>query len=120
MFDKEELFELKMEVEEELGETYKIPVCPSVIAGIHFSYDGNITVDQYTGLSCHWFWLKEPEVRCIAKFLPEMSVEEITEKILDYRDGCMNNVKKFYNLISTLEALLEDVGVMCIKYFSSI
>lgn len=100
---KEELCELKMEVEEELGESYKIPVCSSVIAGIHFSYDGNITVDRYTGLSCHWFWLKEPEVRCIAKFLPEMSVEEIEEKLLDYRDGCIGNVKKYL-------ALDEQIG----------
>ena len=92
---KEELWELKMEVEAELGEPYNIPVCPSVISGIHFSYDGYITVDRYTGLSCHWFWLKEPEVRRIMKFVPGIEVEEITDKIMFYRDGCIKAVQDY-------------------------
>lgn len=91
----EELSEIKAQVETAIGETYKIPVCPSVLSGIHFSYDGYITVDRYSGLSCHWFWLKEPKVEKIMRFDSKSSVEEITEKIMNYRDNCMGLVKSY-------------------------
>lgn len=91
----EELSEMKNQVESLLGETYKIPICPSVLSGIHFSYDGHITVDRCSGLSCHWFWLKEPEVERVMQFNASNSVEEITEKIMNYRDNCMDLVKLY-------------------------
>lgn len=91
----EELFQLKQEVEEALGEDYIIPVCPSVIAGIHFSHDGYITVDQYTGLSCHWFWLKEPQVERLIPFSKNTSLEQVANSIISYRNGRINQVREY-------------------------
>ena len=94
----EELLELKEKIEIIIGESYSIPICPSVISGIHFSHDGYITVDRFSGLSCHWFWLKEPQVERIMPFTLESDLNVITEKILKYRDGCMDNVKNYLEL----------------------
>lgn len=76
----EELLHIKEQVNELVGETYKVPVCPAVISGVHVRHDGRVTVDEYTGLSCHWFWLQEPKTKVVGDF-NEMTVEEIVTRI---------------------------------------
>ena len=50
-------------IKKHLDESYRIPICPSVLCGIHIMHDGTIAVDAFSGLSCHWFWLEEPSVQ---------------------------------------------------------
>lgn len=64
---------------------YRVPICPSVLYGIHILNDGSIAVDDLTGLSCHWFWLKEPKIHTIKKVWEFSSYQDIEEHILAYR-----------------------------------
>ncbi len=73
-------------------EEYRIPICPSVVGGIHLNYMSQVTVDKKTGLSCHWFWLKEPDVAELIKFDSSVSYHQIRQKIIDYRIKCLENV----------------------------
>lgn len=93
----EEALALKETVEHLCGETYVIPVCPSVISGIHIDYFGNITVDKKTGLSCHWFWLDEPQISSLVHCSKCESIDTIGKVIWNYRNGCMDNVVNFLN-----------------------
>lgn len=88
-----ELTKIRNEVNDYLGESYQVPVCPSVICGIHIRHDGNVTVDEYTGLSCHWFWLEEPRTKIIGNFNNEV-INEIIEKLDLYRTQKMSDVKE--------------------------
>lgn len=89
----EELTKIKNQIDDLIGDDYSIPVCPSVICGIHIRYDGKVTVDEYTGLSCHWFWLKEPKTKVIADFNVE-SMADIIKKIKEYRMERLKDVSK--------------------------
>ena len=82
----EELQKIKDSTEELLGCRYTIPICPAVISGIHISYDSYITVDRFSGLSCHWFWLENHDTYRIKKFDSAVSLQEIKEQIFLYRD----------------------------------
>jgi hypothetical protein len=55
------------------------------MAGSHITNNNFVQVDLRTGLSCHWFWLGEPQVKILGT-TKEMSYEEIVEKILAYRE----------------------------------
>lgn len=91
--NSEELKKIKDNTEELLGHEYQIPVCPSVISGIHFSSDSYITVDAFSGLSCHWFWLEEPKVYQLFQFNADSSLTEMTDKILNYRTKRLKDVE---------------------------
>lgn len=93
----DEVMALKEAVEQLCGGTYEIPVCPSVISGVHIDYSGHITVDKKTGLSCHWFWLDEPQVCRLMHCNGRESISMITERIWRYRDGCIENILNFLN-----------------------
>lgn len=80
----EDLLSVKTEVNELIGEEYIVPFCPAVISGIHIRFDGKVTVDEKTGLSCHWFWLQEPKTHIIGDF-NEDGISEIIKKIEQYR-----------------------------------
>lgn len=80
----EELQGIKIKVNELIGEEYIVPVCPSVICGIHIRHDGNVTVDEATGLSCHWFWLEEPKTHIIGDF-NNGEFSNLISKISEYR-----------------------------------
>ena len=67
------------------SEEYRIPICPSVLCGIHILNDGSVAVDELTGLSCHWFWLEEPKIHSIKKVWEFSSYQDIEEHILAYR-----------------------------------
>ncbi len=93
--DRNELLQLKDEVEKLIGETYTIPICPSVISGIHFSSDSFITVDEFTGLSCHWFWLEEPKVRKLIHFNEKVPLKTIEQEIITYRNSQIEKIQTF-------------------------
>lgn len=79
------LSEIKKKIEMERNLQYKIPICPSVIGGVHIDYEGKLIVDEDTGLSCHWFWLKEPKIKVLKKNVYDTSFEEIERTIMNYR-----------------------------------
>ena len=91
----EEALQLKESVEQLTGEAYEIPVCPSVISGIHIDSSGRITTDKKTGLSCHWFWLDEPQTIQLMHCSDHNDINSIAEIICNYRDGCIDNVRNF-------------------------
>lgn len=93
--NSEELTKIKQNTEKLLGHEYQIPVCPSVISGIHFSSDSYITVDAFSGLSCHWFWLEEPRTNRLTQFNVNRSLEEITDLIINYRSGRLKDVEAY-------------------------
>ncbi len=80
----DELKELKSQIDHLIQEDYKVPVCPSVIGGVHIRHDGQVTVDKFTGLSCHWFWLEEPQTCTVGDFNSD-KYENIVESIINYR-----------------------------------
>lgn len=91
----EEALELKSNVESLMGESYEIPVCPSVISGVHIDYSGYVTVDKTTGLSCNWFWLEEPKTNRLKHCSSYENLEMITKEVIDYRGRCIENVRTF-------------------------
>ncbi|MDR2146729.1 MAG: hypothetical protein LBE91_09765, partial [Tannerella sp.] len=98
----EELQIIKSEIELQTNFEYEIPICPSVIGGIHIDYSGNIIVDEATGLSCHWFWLKEPKVKTLTTIYSETTINSISEKIFDYRTQQLPTLKNMIDEIPIL------------------
>lgn len=88
----EELREIKEQVNALIGESYFVPVCPAVICGVHIRQDGNVTVDERTGLSCHWFWLEEPKTHVISNF-NDKDYNLIINKIETYRESHIKSVE---------------------------
>ncbi len=101
LLSREDLIKLKEDISEAIGEEYKVPTCPSVIAGLHITNDGWISVDKRSGLSCSWFWLETPqtvrlcEVNSISNFL------EADYAIIEYRKSVMLQMTE---LTKTIEA----------------
>lgn len=87
----EELLDYRRYIKSEYSEEYKIPICPATISAIHVNNQNEVIVDEKTGLSCAWFWLSEPRMIKIANIV-EMSPEEITQRILEYRKSKFNEV----------------------------
>jgi len=92
-----------LEVKSYFLDEYKIPICPSVLCGIHILHDGTVAVDESTGLSCHWFWLEEPKIYRLKKVWEYSSYEEIEKDILLYRNKQIEFVK---NKIPKLNSLV--------------
>lgn len=90
---EDKLLALRQYIEEKYYVHYSIPVCPATIFGIHITNTNRVIVDERTGLSCGWFWLDEPKMIEIGNIV-DMSFEEITSKIIDYRKS------KFADVIS--------------------
>ena len=61
LLSRDELLNLKNKINDIINAEYKVPICPSVISGIHIHNNGYVSVDKKSGLSCSWFWLKTPE-----------------------------------------------------------
>ena len=93
--------ELKL-VKTKFLEQYSIPICPSVLYGIHILYDGSIAVDESTGLSCHWFWLHEPQIWTLGKCWEYKSYEDIEQDIFEYRKAKMDYIKEIAPQIEEL------------------
>lgn len=93
----EELLKIKQDVNDLISQKYQNPkeyqnpICPAVINGVHIKNDGSVTVDSRTGLSCHWFWLKEPSTHVVGDF-NDKSFQYIKNKIERYRDQKLDDV----------------------------
>lgn len=86
LLDDEELRELKAEIEKVLGEKYRVPFCPALISGICITCDNEIVIDRRTGLSCHSFWLEDPQREIVySDFSALLTMENITNTIVKAR-----------------------------------
>lgn len=94
----QELISLKIEIERLCGSKYMIPVCPAVINGVHINNRGDITVDSFSGLSCHWFWLQEPKTVVLTHLDQDNDLRMITSIIFDYRN------KRFTDVVNYLKS----------------
>lgn len=81
-------------IKDKFKDKYEIPICPSVLCGIHILYDGSVAVDAFSGLSCHWFWLAEPDVKCFGKIWDYSCTEDVEYEILQYRKERFEAVKE--------------------------
>ena len=89
---KEELAKIKLDILLKNAEEPRVPICPAMISGIHINNSGDITVDEATGFSCHWFWLKNPAIKRIGTLTGTTKWEEYSQKIIDYRLGLTKSI----------------------------
>lgn len=87
---------IKEKIYEYYSEPYLIPICPSVLFGIHINHNGIVIVDRISGLSCHWFWLDEPKIKELGPFYNK-SIEMISKEIIDYRKKQVDAVIEIYH-----------------------
>lgn len=97
-----DLSRIKGIIENERHIQYHIPICPSVICGVHIDYEGKVIVDENTGLSCHWFWLKEPKVKVLIGCVYNVSFEYVRKSIMGYRNTQLSRVKDSLNTIDAM------------------
>lgn len=95
-----QLIDLKENIETVIKEEYRLPFCPSLVAGICITYNNEITLDHRTGLSCHSFWLEDPERDVICPNLYDgISIEEITDRLVAARierfEEFKNNIREY-------------------------
>lgn len=95
-----EILKMREEVSEEIGEKYIIPTCPAVIAAVHIGHKGKVIVDQFTGLSCHWFWLKTPKTQTLTDLSSCMGWNHCTKDILTYRAKRLSDIEKELSSLS--------------------
>ena len=89
----QKLNRLKKDISDVVGADYAVPQCPAVISAIHISADNEIIVDEFTGLSCNWFWLEEPKLKTLVTLDKETTLEEVTSKLMDYRKSRLQAVQ---------------------------
>jgi len=94
-------------IETIIGEKYFIPICPALLSSFHISNENKVTVDQRTGLSCHWFWLDEPRIENLCELTDEISIQEITKKLFEIR------ISKFKYFVSSEMKLKYEVFGGC-------
>lgn len=93
---KDKLNKLKHEINCITGTEYMVPQCPAVISSIHINADGNLVADEFSGLSCNWFWLEEPKLKTLLTLNEDTSLELVSEKLLQYRKLRLNNVFEWF------------------------
>lgn len=101
LLTREELLELKEIINSQINDIYKVPICPSVIGGIHITNDGWISVDKRSGLSCSWFWLEEPAILKLCDVNSLISFREAEKMIISYRN-------KVYQQMNTIAEKIEE------------
>ena len=95
---------LKNKINSIVGTDYVVPQCPAVISSIHISAENEIIVDEFTGLSCNWFWLEEPKLKSLITLSKGTSIEKINKTVMDYRTSRLPMVREWleqYNNIVT-------------------
>lgn len=105
IFDKmelkqEKLLSLRSYINQKYGVDYQIPVCPATISAMHITNTNDVIVDEKTGLSCAWFWLEDPKMITLGN-ITEMSRDDITARIIDYRKS---KFKEVVEIEKTLES----------------
>lgn len=102
--DDETLIKLNEDISQIAGEGYRVPFCPAIFAGISITYDNKIVVDRRTGLSCHSFWLDDPDLDVVCDdFSSLMTLEDITKRIIDAR------VDRYKNFMENRELFKYDI-----------
>lgn len=92
LLTREELLKLKADISEAIGEEYKVPICPSVIAGIHITNDGFVSADKKSGLSCSWFWLETPQTIQLCGINVIESFEEADRAVMRFRTSVIEQM----------------------------
>ncbi|MCR5572611.1 MAG: hypothetical protein K6F57_02450 [Candidatus Saccharibacteria bacterium] len=80
----DELARLLHDIERRFGICYEVPFCPAAIGAIHINNHNEVTVDRFTGLSCGWFGMGDPQPMIIGD-IRKMAYSEIVQAILQYR-----------------------------------
>lgn len=81
---REELLDLKAEIEKILGHPYRRQVCPATIASLHITHVGKCIVHRGTGLSCPWFLLSEPDMVSAGNVRAD-KLAVLAQRVRDYR-----------------------------------
>ena len=92
LLTKEELLKLRLEISKTINEDYRVPICPSVVAGLHITSDGYISVDKKSGLSCSWFWLETPQTVKLCNVNMIKSFSDADSAILSYRNETLEQM----------------------------
>lgn len=87
-----DLLQLRQFILEQTGEDYRIPICPSVLFGLHISYDGFVVVDEISGLSCHWFWLEEPQINKLCE-IKGHTFDEMSNIVVENRKKLKDRIR---------------------------
>jgi MoaA/NifB/PqqE/SkfB family radical SAM enzyme len=85
LLSKEQLLVLKNRISTDIKSEYRIPICPSVISGMHISSSGYVSVDKKSGLSCSWFWMETPDTVNICNINELTSLQDAGNRIIEYR-----------------------------------
>jgi MoaA/NifB/PqqE/SkfB family radical SAM enzyme len=56
---RDQLISLKKQISKIIGFEYERPLCPGIIPSLHVTNTGDYVMDQKTGLSCSWFFMKD-------------------------------------------------------------
>jgi MoaA/NifB/PqqE/SkfB family radical SAM enzyme len=105
--DNKTLISQKERIEKIIGEEYHIPFCPSVITGLHVSNENKITIDHRTGLSCHWFWLDEPNVDILCDLSDVSDFRDVSNKLIEIRKN------RFAEFMEIKDSLVADIFGGC-------
>lgn len=90
---EEELATLRCAIERQFGVNYKTPFCPAAIGAIHINNRNMVTVDAFTGLSCGWFGMGDPQPIVIGD-IRQMTYEQIVRAVLGYRAEHISEVRR--------------------------
>lgn len=96
LLSKDELLSLKSRISNLIGQEYRVPICPSVISGIHINNRGYVSVDKKSGLSCSWFWLKTPDTIDICNINNISSLAIAEKEIYNYRESITQTLSEIY------------------------
>lgn len=105
VLEDDALEQLKTEIKNILGDEYSVPFCPAVFSGLSITYDNKITIDRRTGLTCHSFWLDDPDLDVICENFSELyTLDDITQKLITarterYEDFLKNKDKYGYDVL---------------------
>lgn len=93
--DREELSNIRWQIIENCSEDLQVPICPAMINGLHINHDGIITVDEKSGFSCHWFWLKDPKIKPLADFNKTGTWKAYSKLVRAYRQGQTEAIRSY-------------------------
>jgi len=119
--DESELRLVRETLEARYGPGYGIPICPSVIAGMHVTPDDHVIVDEATGLSCHWFWLTEPKVHTVGVLACGYGYQEAARDVIRYRTEQLPEVERLVasGTSLTLGGCGGDIQAMLRRYLEA-
>ena len=82
--NRKQLVSLKSRVSDIIGYEYERPLCPGIVPSLHITNKGDCVVDDQTGLSCGWFFMKEPRFKLLGSIRHD-PLKEIIKSMHAYR-----------------------------------